>query len=81
LEEPVDTLEHIRNVVALEMCIELLARGPALDEGEPSRIVGTLSYSEEELVVESVALGVVNGLGLDTSGYSIGGTIPEADAT
>jgi antirestriction protein ArdC len=30
-----------------------------------------LSYSEEELVVESVALSVVSGLGLDTSGYSI----------
>jgi hypothetical protein len=30
-----------------------------------------LSYSEEELVVESIALSVVGGLGLDTSGYSI----------
>jgi N-terminal domain of anti-restriction factor ArdC len=30
-----------------------------------------LSYSQEELVVESVALTVVGGLGLDTSGYSI----------
>jgi hypothetical protein len=30
-----------------------------------------LSCSEEELVVESVALSVVGGLGLDTSGYSI----------
>lgn len=31
----------------------------------------TLTYSEEELVVESIALTVVGGLGLDTSGYSI----------
>jgi hypothetical protein len=30
-----------------------------------------LSYSQEELVVESIALTVVGGLGLDTSGYSI----------
>jgi hypothetical protein len=30
-----------------------------------------LSYSEEELVVESIALTVVGGIGLDTSGYSI----------
>jgi hypothetical protein len=30
-----------------------------------------LSYSEEELVVESIALTVVGGLGLDTSNYSI----------
>jgi hypothetical protein len=30
-----------------------------------------LSYSEEELVVESIALTVVGGLGLDTSGSSI----------
>ena len=30
-----------------------------------------LSYSHEELVVESIALTVVGGLGLDTSGYSI----------
>jgi antirestriction protein ArdC len=31
----------------------------------------TLSYSQEELVVESIALSVVGSLGLDTSGYSI----------
>jgi antirestriction protein ArdC len=31
----------------------------------------TLSYAEEELVVESIALTVAGGLGLDTSGYSI----------
>jgi antirestriction protein ArdC len=31
----------------------------------------TLTYSQEELVVESVALTVCGGLGLDTSGYSI----------
>lgn len=31
----------------------------------------TLTYSQEELVVESIALTVVGGLGLDTSGYSI----------
>jgi hypothetical protein len=30
-----------------------------------------LTYSQEELVVESVALSVVGGLGIDTSGYSI----------
>jgi hypothetical protein len=31
----------------------------------------TLTYSQEELVVESIALTVVGGLGLDTTGYSI----------
>jgi antirestriction protein ArdC len=30
-----------------------------------------LSYAEEELVVESIAVTVVGGLGIDTSGYSI----------
>ena len=30
-----------------------------------------LSYSQEELVVESIAFTVVGGVGLDTSGYSI----------
>lgn len=31
----------------------------------------SLTYSQEELVVESVALTVCGGLGLDTSGYSV----------
>lgn len=31
----------------------------------------TLTYSQEELVVESIALTVVGGLGLDTTNYSI----------
>jgi antirestriction protein ArdC len=31
----------------------------------------TLTYSQEELVVESIALSVVAGLGIDSSGYSI----------
>ena len=31
----------------------------------------TLTYSQEELVVESVALTVCGGLGMDTSGYSV----------
>jgi antirestriction protein ArdC len=36
------------------------------DRGGPD-----LSYAEEELVVESVALTVMGGLGTDTTGYSI----------
>jgi hypothetical protein len=34
-------------------------------------VTGPLTYSHEELVVESIALIVVGGLGVDASGYSI----------
>lgn len=43
-----------------------LVRCPSDEPGQPA-----LSYQEEELVAESVAMGVTATIGIDTSGYSI----------
>ena len=47
LEELIGALEHVGDVVA-QMCVKILARGPALDKGEPSRIVGALVQRVED---------------------------------
>lgn len=59
-----NSLNHQVKTFVHELSHVLLRHTAELDEI-------TLTYSQEELVVESIALSVVGGLGLDTSSYSV----------
>ncbi|UTI63911.1 hypothetical protein NBH00_21520 [Paraconexibacter antarcticus] len=58
------SMNHQVKTFVHELSHALLRQAAELDET-------SLTYSQEELVVESIALSVVAGLGIDTSGYSI----------
>lgn len=53
--------QQLLDVGACEMCLEQLARDPALDEGEPPRVVGALVERVEDAAVLSVG-GLEQGL-------------------